>query len=349
MTIAGAPMDDTLSLTISPYERQNLIGHGEIERQLCRQIKNGDMHHGWIFAGPRGVGKATLAARLARVLLSGAQPTDNANINNGSLDVDPGTATFRQVASFGHPDLHIVQRAFDEKKSRFKADISVDQIRGLTQFLTHTASGTGARVAIVDAADEMNTNAANALLKVLEEPPENTLLLLLAHAPGRLLATLRSRCRSLQLKPVDRDEISTFVQRESGCTLDEASQAAKAARGAPGYALELVLGDGLGALEDARRFIELAKDGPDVGIISARYGARVDENRWRIFCSTVLSNLAIRAKEYALADDRIAPLQYLAGWEQLSQLVRRGEALNLDRPAMIEAMGYDLSRALNSQ
>ncbi len=150
------------------------------------------MHHAWLITGAPGVGKATLAYRFARRLLAGVQPGD-------TLAVDPASPVFRRVAVGSHADLLTVEREWDDKKSRLRGEIVVDDARAISAFLRLTPAEGGWRVVVIDGAEHMNRNAANAVLKMLEEPPPRAVLLLTCAAPGRLLPTIRSRCRRLAL------------------------------------------------------------------------------------------------------------------------------------------------------
>ena len=148
------------------------------------------------FAGPRGIGKATLAYRFARFVLAGGEGD-----GGDGLAMAPEHAVFRRIAAGGHSDLAVIERGLGDR-GRLRAEIVVDDVRKANAFLSLTAGEGGWRVVIVDAADEMNRNAANALLKRLEEPPSRVLFLLVSHAPSRVPATLRSRCRLLTLSPL---------------------------------------------------------------------------------------------------------------------------------------------------
>ncbi len=351
-------MDDDeaqIDEVISPYERGNCIGHDDIEKNVRQQIDKNSFHHGWIITGASGIGKATLGARIARAVLSPQDLDDDF-----SLQMDKGKPIFRQVASFAHPDLFVARREFDEKKGKLENEISVDRIRQLTQFLSHTAAGGAARVAIIDCADDMNRNSANALLKILEEPPENTLLLLLANYPGRLLATIRSRCRMIDLRPVPTDDVHQFLIDETGCTAQEAHICAQAAGGRPGYAMGLYLEGGVTAIENVSAFISAAQKGNSFEKIIGDLTGKADEMRWNIFKDHLLSTLSLRARTIAVSDENntngnssddnsndikqdYSVNAYVKGWEVLSTLCAKGEGLNLDRASLIEAMGFDLA------
>src|SRR5205814_6509761 len=159
-------------------------------------VEAGRLPHAILLSGPRGIGKATFAFRLARFLLAGPEdlPAEMfGETEKGGLAIDSESGVFRRVASGGHADLLTVERAYDPRRRRMRGEIVVGDTREISAFLRLTPAEGGWRVVIVDGADEMNRNAANALLKILEEPPQRALLLLVAHSPGRLLPTIRSR------------------------------------------------------------------------------------------------------------------------------------------------------------
>lgn len=329
---------------ISPYTRANLVGHEPIEAQIRDYIDQGTFKNGWIISGADGIGKATLAARIARGLLEPGQLQQK-----GTLQIDEEASVFCKLAAMAHPDVFIARREWDEKKGRYETEIPIERVRKLIQFLSHTASGAGARVAIIDSADEMNRNGANALLKILEEPPANTLILLLSKAPGALLATIRSRCKIIKLRPVNQESIAQFLKAECECSKEEAALAARASNGSPGYGLKLIEADGLAALSDAEKFIEMARQGTDFSALAARLSGKNQETSWQIFKNHLLSTLSGSAREQVVGGDNgeavvLEASILLEGWEALSELAARGEGLNLDRAGLIEAMGYDLSR-----
>ena len=193
------PEADRLEGFPHPRETRTLIGHEAVERELSEAFAGGRMHHAWLIVGPEGVGKATLAYRLARHVLARPDERDPAG---QSLEIAPETAAARQIRALSHPGLLVLRRPYDVRSKRIAASIPVDVVRRLKSFLGLTAAEGTWRVVIVDAADELNINAANALLKSLEEPPTRALFLLVASEPSRLLPTIRSRCRRLDLAPL---------------------------------------------------------------------------------------------------------------------------------------------------
>ncbi|MDV7338588.1 DNA polymerase III subunit delta' [Terasakiella sp. A23] len=249
--------DDRLTPKTSP----DLIGHDEAEKTLLESYNSGRMHHAWLITGPRGIGKATLAYRFARFLLKHGKPGGDEgdslfgdtlpSTDPESLYVDPEDAVFRRIAAGGHADIMTIEREFDEKKNRFKGQIGVDRVRGVGAFLGKTSAEGGWRVVVIDAADEMNRNSANAVLKVLEEPPEQAVLLLLAHNPGRLLPTIRSRCRTLNLNALSDDILVDLMGKYAPeSSPEEAQGLAKLAEGSFGRALSLFDEGGLSLYEE---------------------------------------------------------------------------------------------------
>ena len=167
-------------IPLEPRENPLMFGHAGAQAQVLEAMRSGRMHHAWLITGAPGVGKATLAFRFARRLLAGVKPGD-------TLGMDPADPVFRRVAVGSHADLLTVEREWDEKKSRLRGEIVVDDARAISTFLRLTPAEGGWRVVVIDGAEHLNRNAANSVLKMLEEPPPRAVLLLTCAAPGRLL------------------------------------------------------------------------------------------------------------------------------------------------------------------
>ena len=206
----------------SPAPRANpdLLGHEAAESALLQLFLSGRLPHALLLSGPRGIGKATLAFRFARYVLANAAGEGApggllslGDAGESGLEIAPDSGIFRRVASGGHADLLTVERAYDARRRRLRGEIIIEDTREIGSFLRLTPAEGGWRVVIVDGADEMNRNAANALLKILEEPPRRVLLLLVAHSPGRLLPTIRSRCRRFPLAPLPPGVVHQLLQR----------------------------------------------------------------------------------------------------------------------------------------
>ena len=243
------PEPDRAGTAPHPRHTLHLFGQAAAEEAFLDAFSSDRLHHGWLLTGPRGIGKATFAWKAARFLLSQPAPGADDGLFGAppapsSLDTDPEHPVARRLAALSDPALFLLRRPWNDKTKKLSAEITVDTVRGLHSFLHMSASDGGRRVVIVDAADELNTSAANALLKVLEEPPANTTLFLVSHQPARLLPTIRSRCRSLPLNPLtDTDMQAALTQAAPEATLDPGLAAL--AQGSVGTALRMAEGGGL--------------------------------------------------------------------------------------------------------
>src|SRR3954470_2992556 len=243
-----------------PRETQALLGQGAGLGRAARALRSGRPPSAWLITGAPGIGKATLAYRIARYLLAHGATEAGAE----DLSVPESHPAAHQVAAASHPGLLVLKRAVNPKTGKLMTVLSVDEIRRLANFFGMTSGAGGWRGAIVDTADDMNDNAANALLKMLEEPPANAMLLLLSNTPGRLLPTIRSRCQRLELRPLDDLALEKMLARE----LPETSAAERAALarlsgGSIGAALTLAAGDGAAMAQEADRLIDQARE-PDL-------------------------------------------------------------------------------------
>jgi len=189
-----------------PAQQNDLIGHEQAEAQLVQAASSGRLPHAWLITGPEGVGKATLAYRFAKYLLSGGK-------SDKSLAVPATDPAFKLVAAGSHPDLLVIERAFDEKKGRMQQDIPVEKVREIANFLHLPGSQSAKRVVIIDGAGALNRFGQNAVLKILEEPPEHSLLMLTVESAGQLLPTIRSRTRTIKLDALKPDQLRVLAQR----------------------------------------------------------------------------------------------------------------------------------------
>jgi DNA polymerase-3 subunit delta' len=200
-----------------PRDVHDLIGHAEAEQTMLDAYRAGRMPHAWLIGGPAGIGKATLAYRIARFALANPNASSPAVRSATSLAVAADHPVAQRIAAQAHPDLLVLERALNDKTGKLFTVIRVEDVRRTVGFFGSTAGEGGWRVCIVDTADELQyPQAANALLKALEEPPTNALLLLVSHAPARLLPTIRSRCRRVMLRPLSEGEVALGAARTLG-------------------------------------------------------------------------------------------------------------------------------------
>jgi len=204
------PQPDQIDGAPHPRETSVLVGQATAEAAFLDAFNGDRLHHGWLLTGPKGVGKATLAWRIARFLL--ATPKDDGGMfaapTPETLDIAADHPVNARMQALSEPSLFLLRRGWDDKAKKLKTVITVEEVRKLRGFFAMSNPDGGRRVVIVDAADEMNVSAANALLKVLEEPPADCILLLIAHQPSRLLPTIRSRCRELRCRTLAPDEMA---------------------------------------------------------------------------------------------------------------------------------------------
>ena len=351
--------NDDADAVLAPRENAELVGQGAAERTLLDAWISGRLAHAWLIAGRPGIGKATLAYRFARfVLREGAAPQNDGLFGStvpDQLHVAADDPVFRRVASGGHADLLTIERQINEKTGRLRTEIGVDQIRAIGDFLHLTAAEGGWRVVVIDALDALNPNAANALLKVLEEPPANALLLLVAHAPGAALPTIRSRCRLLRLAPLADAALDPLLARLRP-ELEPAERASlvRLADGSAGRALDLIA---RGGLEVCRDMLALLRGAPQIDAealhrLADRLARASAQDAYESFTDLYgwwLTRL-IRAgasgepPSEAVAGERAvgAALLERAGldrlvavWENSTHLFARADSLNLDRKQVV--------------
>ena len=321
-----------------PRQQYDLIGHQDVADRLLADYRGGRQHHALVLGGPRGIGKATLAFRFARFVLANPDPGSEAVQAAASLNLDPDDSVSRRVAAGAHPNLLHLHRAWDERGKRFRTEITVDVIRRTTRFFGATAAENSWRVCIVDAADEMNVNAANALLKILEEPPDRALFLLVAHQPGRLLATIRSRCRRLALRALPIAEIETALSAMDATSEFDAgdrNQAAALSGGSLRRAISLLIDDGLAI---HKSLSALVKQMPDFDTLAAHKFAdlvakRGADDAFRLFMDAVHDHLS--ANLHAETSGVRSAIRWADAWSEIDRHARLSLGYNLDRKQLV--------------
>jgi len=325
-----------------PRETTVLFGHGEAERALLDAYRSGRVPHAFLIGGPPGIGKATLAYRLARFILAHPDPSAKAVQSAQSLALPEDHAVAQHVAAQAHVNLLVLERTVGERGDTLRTFIAVDQVRLAIPFFGLTAGEGGWRIVIVDSADELNAAGANALLKLLEEPPPRSLFLIISHAPGRLLATIRSRCRRLMLRPLAPADVARAAAAALGRDPDEAEirEAAAAAEGSVGRAVAL-LGGPLLDLRD--RVIELLRRLPatDPRAMHALGDSleRADRVVLATFMDTVREWLSARLRAEAPEPARLA--RVATAWDKVNAAARDVQEYNLERkPLVFNVFGW---------
>ncbi len=323
-----------------PRETYDLIGHAEAEAKFLNGFNRGRLHHAWLITGAKGTGKATLAYRMARRLL-GAQ-----TLLDGSLDVPKSDPVAQRIESQGHGDLFVLRRPYDFKSKKLKSDIPVSETRKLGDFFAHKPAEGGWRVCIVDSMDEMNRSSENAILKSLEEPPAQTILILISHNPGRLLPTIRSRCLQIQLRPVAVEPLTNWLKRmrpeDSDGIVDAA---AHLSRGGPGRAFALASNSDK-VLKPLTQFLaSLGKSDARMDQIIANQFAPISVRTERqLFWESLQDMLQAQAR-FSMTGDwqgafkplpvKKTPANWTALWEKTIHLQNREQALNMDKKAVM--------------
>jgi DNA polymerase III subunit delta' len=336
---------------LSPRSNTQLYGHAEAESQLLRDYASGKLAHGWLLSGPRGIGKATLAYRFARTLLTGEAPEE----------IHAEHPVFRRMVAGSHADMLVIEPKYDEKKEEDAREITVEQAREIGQFMAYTPGEGQWRVVIIDSIDALNPNAANAILKILEEPPPQSVILLISHNPGRLLPTIRSRCRSLRLAPLNRDAFIPAMRIcAPGIDNTELIALAQLSQMSPGIALEL---HEASAYELYREILALlatptALDSKALHGFAETLGTGKVHSNWRLFTHMMLcllertANVASAAAVDFISREEESTLRALSAlhpayvwaekWQQVAEYFLLAERLHLDYKQLILTFFHSL-------
>jgi DNA polymerase-3 subunit delta' len=343
---------------LAPEERADWLGDPSAERTLLDAYRSGRIHHAWLIGGEKGIGKSTLAYRFARFVLAHPDPKAPAVSRATDLAVAPEHPAFRKLAARAHPNLLILERPWDYENKRFRTQLLVDEIRRTVAFFGTTGGEDGWRVAIVDPADDMNDNAANALLKILEEPPKRALFLLTSHAPGQLLPTIRSRSRRLDLKPLASKTIAAALRGSpagAGAADADVALAAALSGGSLRRAIVFLEGQGIALY---RAFAGLVSQLPDLDVAAVHaFADRVsgyrDEQAWTAFRDILAGWLNRRVRGEAEPDPAAAPEvvkatsleRWAEVWEKMTVLSADTDEYNLDRKRTVLSILMTLARA----
>lgn len=347
------PEADRLDGFTHPRLTRDLFGHEGPENLLAENVASGRMHHGWLIMGPEGVGKATLAYRLAKHLLAAPEERDPFG---QTLAIDPGSRAARLVANLSHPSLLTLRRTYVPATKKFSASITIEEVRRLRSFMAHTVDAGSWRVVIVDQADDLNPNSANGILKSLEEPPPRTVFVLLSSEPRKLLPTIRSRCRTLEVGALASPDLKKAVNSafaagdETPPDTDAWPRLEELAEGSVRRALTIAASGGLKLYE---RVVALVSTLPrvDWSLVHAlgdEVSGTANEQKFEAlfdFLGLLIARL-IRARATGQGRDsdlalsrRLINDQALPRWAEAWEGIQRDKAetllINLDRKALV--------------
>ena len=321
-----------------PCDSLHLFAHQDILRSLVQSYKTNRLHHAILLCGPQGIGKSTLAFHFARHILAHPDP------EQAPSDVAPSewpNSIISQVSQSVHPQLLHLTRAWDEKTKKFKTQLSVDDIRKAQGFYQLTSGDGGFRITIIDSADDMNTNAANALLKILEEPPQRSLFIVIAHAPGSLLPTIRSRCQRLDIPPLSQELVVDALSSISPTLeIERHQQSARLSAGSVRRALEVGRGD---VLDYFAKFESLmtsnakgdSTDWNGIHDLSDSLSGQGNESDYKLFCELVMEWLRHNVREQSSQSNSSSLVIWAELWEKLQSSIIETDIYNLDRKQVI--------------
>lgn len=233
---------DKLEGVPHPRFSSRVIGQEKVKNQFFQAYGQQRMHHAWLMCGPSGIGKATLAWQLAKFLL-----TRNLSgmLGGSEININFDDPVVSRIEALSEPHLKLIRKNFDTKTKKIKAEITIDNIRELVEFFEFTSPDGKPRIAIIDSIDELNVNASNALLKVLEEPPYNSYFFLVSHSPESLLPTVRSRCLAAQCENLSADDQLYLLNEFGFISDDQVKKVVSVSRGSVGEAIRIINQDGL--------------------------------------------------------------------------------------------------------
>jgi len=311
-----------------------IVGQDRAVSQFTEAWGTRKLHHAWLLAGPKGVGKASFAhAAARRVLAEAAGP----QFDLPGLETDDNHPIVRLVEAGSHPDMRRLERLVNEKTGNLNRNIKVDQIRELGEFLSLSAALSPWRVVVIDTVDDLEPSGANALLKMLEEPPPNTLFFLVSHAPGRLLPTIRSRCRRLEFGKLDDDAMTSVLETHApNLKPGERQQVIAMSFGSAGRALafaEL----GLAKLEDAA--LTILRQGDPTNSrrsdLASELGKKASADRYAAFLDLAPSLIAREARML----EGMSRERALDAYEKARELAAIAPRLSLDPAATVFQLG----------
>lgn len=340
--------DEEAPLARAPRETVSLYGHQDAERMLLDAYRGGQCPHAWLIGGAHGIGKATLAFRFARFVLAEPVPSAPSVQNAASLSIEAAHPTARHIAAETHGGLLVLERTLNDR-GVLRTEISVDDARATISFFGSTSAEGGWRVCIVDTVDELNANSANALLKVLEEPPARSLFLLVSNAPARVLPTIQSRCRKLLLRPLAEEDVARAAADATDAAADDKAlkEAAGRAEGSVARALMLLGGETLGLQHRTETLLQaLPQLDPKAlhGLGDSLAGS--DRTALLAFVDTLERWMGAQLQTNGAGADlpRLARLSEV--WDKISRAVRETQEFNLERKPLVFSVFGMLAEAM---
>ncbi|WP_254493352.1 DNA polymerase III subunit delta' [Bartonella sp. B1099] len=323
---------DGIETILSPSQNNVIFGHEDVRDFLTQMLKEERLHHALLFEGEYGIGKATLAFHLAWNILSSQK--------GNFLEPDPHSIPWRQITQGSHPGLLYVSRRFDVKTQKFKTGILIDDIRDIIHFLSQTSQDNGWRIVIIDSADDMNRNAANALLKILEEPPAKTLFIIIAHSLGKLLPTIHSRCQKISFRPLRHDEMQKVITHifTNQDLPDEKTieMIIKNSKGSPRKAALLIRHDGLEIIKTIDALLKQPVcNATIVHTLAQTFSSVSSPFQFQQFCDEILDKIQQKAITLVEKGNLFLSKKYAQKWQEIHQEIEEIQLFNLDKKQFV--------------
>ncbi|WP_375619811.1 MULTISPECIES: DNA polymerase III subunit delta' [unclassified Bartonella] len=323
---------DDIDTILSPSQNDVVFGHEDVRHFLTQMLKEERLHHALLFEGEYGIGKATLAFHLAWNILSSHQ--------GAFLKPDPYSTPWRQITQGSHPGLLYISRRFDVKTQKFKTGILVDDVRDIMHFLSRTSQDNGWRIVIIDSADDMNRNAANAILKILEEPPSKTLFVIIAHSSGKLLPTIHSRCQKISFRPLNNDEMKkviTHIFANQNLPDEKTIEIIiKKSKGSPRKAALLICHGGLEIIRTIDALLEKPVCNATIVHTLAQTCSSVSSTfQFQQFCDEILNKIQKKAIMLVEKGDLFLSKKYAEKWQEIHQEIEEIQLFNLDKKQFV--------------
>lgn len=344
--------------TPHPAAQTILIGHETAEKDFLEAVRQKRLHHAWLIGGLEGIGKATLAYRIARFILH--HRPENA-VSAETLDIPKESETFRQIEAFSHPNLWVLRRHMTSE-GKISAVINVDSVRKALGLFTATSVAGRHRICIIDSADDLNNSSANALLKLIEEPPPNSLFLIISHAPQRLLPTIRSRCRKLILRPLSDEQIRNTIphlgEKWQQTFMQNSEAALGMGEGSVRQTLKMLSDSNLDYIKRIEAILSRlpSKDDRVILSLAESFTQKDAEDRLSLFLDFVQNWISAFIKQKLdqqkqLENSTIPPSNFIPVINSVDQLIfniQQSEIYNLDRRSLIIRFFDDLAKAMKN-